>query len=100
MARVRLEILPWISDILDNRSAGQVVLEEAVDEGATVGDLVRRLGRENQAFGDVMFDTETDRLSGYVMIVLNEQIVEAFDGLETGVKDGDVIKLLPVIAGG
>ncbi|MFC1991747.1 MoaD/ThiS family protein [Chloroflexota bacterium] len=100
MGRIRLEILPGISNVLDDEGSGHLVLEETIEEGATIGDLMRKLGSENQAFGDVMFDTGTDKLSGYVMIVLNDRIVEALKGLDTNIKDGDIIKLLPVIAGG
>ena len=100
MGRIRLEVLPWVSDVLDNQAVGRLVLEETIEEGATIGDLMRKLGSENQAFGDVMFDIETDKLSGNVMIVLNDWIVEALEGLETNIKDGDIIKILPVIAGG
>ncbi len=100
MGRIRLEVLPWISDVLDNQAVGNLILEETIEEGATIGDLMRKLGSENQAFGDVMFDTETDKLSGYVMIALNDRVIEALKGLDTNIKDGDIIKLLPVIAGG
>ena len=100
MGRIRLEILPWVSDVLDGQGAGHLVLEETIEEGATIGDLIRKLASEHQAFGDIIFDTKTDKLSGYVMIVLNDRIVEALKGLDTNIKDGDIIRLLPVIAGG
>ena len=79
---------------------GSLILDETIEEGTTIGDLMRKLGRENQAFGDVMFVSETDKLSGNVIIVLNDRVVEALKGLETNMKDGDIVKLLPVIAGG
>ena len=100
MGRIRLEILPGISDVLDSQGVGHLVLEETIEEGATIGDLIRKLGNEHQAFGDIIFDTKTDKLSGNVMIVLNDRIVEALKGLDTNIEDGDIIKLLPVIAGG
>ena len=100
MSRIRLEIQPWISNVLDNQAVGSLILDETIEEGATIGDLMRKLGSENQAFGDVMFDNDADKLSGNVIIVLNDRIVEALKGLETNMKDGDIVKLLPVIAGG
>ncbi len=100
MGRIRLEILPWVSDVFGGQGSGRLVLEENIKEGATIGDLVRKLASEHQAFSDVVFDTKTDKLSGYVMIVLNDRMVEALKGLETKIKDGDIIKLLPVISGG
>ena len=61
---------------------------------------MRKLASEHRAFSDVIFDTKTDKLNGYVMIVLNDRMVEALKGLDTNIKDGDIIRLLPVIAGG
>lgn len=100
MGRIRLEILPWVSDVFGGQGSGRLVLEENIKEGATIGDLVRKLASEHQAFSDVIFDTKTDKLSGCVMIVLNDQSVEALKSLDTHIKDGDIIRLLPVIAGG
>ncbi|MFC1988913.1 MoaD/ThiS family protein [Chloroflexota bacterium] len=100
MGRIRLEIQPWVSDVFSNHEAGNIILEETVDEGTTIGDLMRKLSSENQAFSDVIFDTENDKLSGQVMIVLNNRIVEAMKGMDTKINDGDIIALLPVIAGG
>ncbi|MFC2004698.1 MoaD/ThiS family protein [Chloroflexota bacterium] len=100
MGRIQLEILPWISDVLDGQGAGRLVLEKTIEEGATIGDVIRKLAREHQAFSDTIFDTKTDKLSSHVMIVLNDRVMEALKGLDTNIKDGDIIKLLPVIAGG
>ena len=100
MGRVSLEILPWISDTINGRKSEHLVLEEHIEEGATIGNLMRKLAEEHQAFGDVMFDTGTDKLNGYVMIVLNDRIVETIAGLDTKIQDGDTIRLFPLIAGG
>ena len=100
MGRIRLEILPWVSDVFGGQGAGQLVLEETIEEGTTIGGLLRKLASEHQTFGDIIFDTETDKLSGDVMIVLNDRVVEALKGMDTSIEDGDIIKLLPVIAGG
>ena len=100
ICRFRLEILPWVSDVFRDEEPGQVVLEEAVENGTTIGDLIRKLSSDNQAFGDAFFDTNTGKPSGLVMIVLNDRIIEVSKGLDTQIKDGDVVKLLPVISGG
>ena len=100
MVRVRLEILPGLSDAFDDERLGPVVFDKETEEGATVGNVIRKLADEHQAFGDIIFDTKTDKLSGYVAIVLNDRLLEALKGLDTNIKDGDIIKLFPVIAGG
>ena len=100
MGRIKLEVLPGIGDAFDRQGAGHLVLEETVEEGATIGDLMRRMASQYQAFGDIIFDSKTDKLSGYVAIALNDRLVEALGGLDTNIKDGDIIKLFAVIAGG
>ncbi len=100
MGRVSLEILPWISDTFGGRKSGHLVLEEQIEEDATIGNLMRKLAEEHQAFGDTVFDTRTDTLSGHVVITLNDRFVETIAGLDTKIQDGDTIRLFPIIAGG
>lgn len=100
MVRVRLEILPGLSDAFDGKGVGPVVFDKETEEGATVGNVIRKLAAEHQAFGDIILDAKTDKLSGYVAIVLNDRLLEALKGLDTNIKDGDIIRLFPVIAGG
>ena len=100
MGRIHLEILPGMGDVLDRQGMGHLVLEETVDEGTTIGDLMRKLASQYQAFGDSIFDSETNKMSGNVAIALNDRLIEALGGLDTPVNDGDIIKLFAVIAGG
>ncbi|MDO8687609.1 MAG: MoaD/ThiS family protein [Dehalococcoidales bacterium] len=100
MGRIKLEILPGMGDAIDRQAEGHLVLEEIIDEGTTIGDLMRKLASQYQAFGDSIFDTETNKMSGNVAIALNDRLVEALEGLDTPVNDGDMIKLFAVIAGG
>jgi molybdopterin converting factor small subunit len=39
-------------------------------------------------------------LNRYVNVYLNDEDVRVLDGLETSVSDGDVVVLLPAMAGG
>lgn len=100
MVRVRLEVLPGLSDTLGGKRSGPAVFDKETEEGTTVGDVIRKLAAEHQAFGEIIFDTKTDKLSGQVAIVLNERLLEALKGLDTNIKDGDIIRFFPVIAGG
>lgn len=100
MGRIKLEILPGISEVLDRQGVGHLVLEETIEEGATVGDLMRKLASQYQAFGDIIFDSQTEKLSGNVAMALNDRLVEALVGLDTQIKDGDIIKFFAVISGG
>ena len=100
MVRIRLEVLAGLSDAFGGKGSGHIIFDRETEEGSTIGDVIRKLAAEHQAFGDIIFDTKTDKLSGYVTIVLNNRFLEALKGLDTNIKDGDIIKLFPVIAGG
>jgi len=72
--------------------------EVSVD-GANVGELLNGLADSHpetraQLFGD---DGELNR---YVNVYLNDEDVRVLDGLDTGVGEGDVLVILPAMAGG
>jgi len=100
MVRVRLEVLAGLSSVLGNTGAEPVIFNEEAEEGATVGDIIRKVAAEHQAFRAAIIDTSTNQPSGQVTIVLNNQLIEALKSLNTKIKDGDIIRLFPVIAGG
>jgi molybdopterin synthase sulfur carrier subunit len=67
--------------------------------GADVGALLSALAEahpetRSQLFGD---DGELNR---YVNVYLNDEDVRVLDGLDTGVGEGDVLVILPAMAGG
>ncbi len=100
MTEVRLEILPSFVGLFGSRGAGRLTLKKETGEGATVGDLLRKLATEYKAFGEIVFLPGTYELSGYVNIVLNERLLQFPEGLSTTLNEGDAILILPVIEGG
>ncbi len=100
MGKVRLEIRPWLSDALGSEKPGLLVLEEEIQAGATIGDLLRKLIAEHQAFDKVLFDPESRQLRNYICIVINGQLSQPQTGLDASLKDSDTITLLPFIDGG
>src|SRR3954466_3159899 len=72
--------------------------EVSVD-GSNVGDLLKSLSEappetRSQPLRD---DGELNR---YVNVDLNDEDVRVLDGLDTGVGEGDVLVILPAMAGG
>ena len=100
MVRVRLEVLPGLIYDYGGKGVGSIVFDKETEEGATVGDVIRKLAAEHQAFGGIILDSNTDKPRDHVAIVLNDRLLEALKGLDTNIKDGDIIRLFPVIAGG
>jgi len=98
--KIRLELLPWVTNTCGFQGAGRRILEEEIDEGATIGTLIRKMASEHPAFRKSIFVPNTEDLSGDISIVLNGRFLDLLDGLETPIKDGDTIILFPVIEGG
>ena len=67
--------------------------------GATVGDVLRDLTRRHQKLHGRLFN-EQGELNRFVNVFLNEEDIRFQKGLDTPVKDGDGIVLVPAIAGG
>lgn len=100
MARVRLEIVPWLTRTFGGRGLGRLVLEQEIREDQALGKLLRDLAVEHKGFAEVAFDATLEKPTRYVNVIVNDQIVEWAWEWTTKVKDGDTIVLLPAYAGG
>ena len=100
MGKIRLEIRPWLSTLLNPEETGILILEEEMTEDVTLGGLLRRLAAKHKDFGDVFFDPNTLQPSSSVAIVVNDLLLQSLKGLDTNLKDGDTITLLPFLDGG
>ena len=97
--RVRLEILPWVTRAFGS-SGRRLVLEDEIDEGDTVGDLLARLASKYPTFGEMAFDPVSRLLTGQVTVIHNGLMLELAEGLSTKLRDGDNLLLVPSFAGG
>jgi molybdopterin converting factor small subunit len=100
MGSVSLEIMPWLSHYLAAERSGRVILEREVDDGTTVRDLLQELTAQNQAFNEVLFDAKSGKLAGHISLILNGTFLELAGGLETQLRPGDTIRLMPGFSGG
>jgi len=85
-----------IPPVLRAKTGGQPEVEAS---GSNVGEVLRALtgeypDTEAQLFG------EGGELNRYVNVYLNDEDVRVLQGLETSVKDGDTVVILPAMAGG
>jgi len=85
-----------IPPVLRQKTGGQAEVEAG---GSNVGEVLRSLtgefpDTEAQLFG------EDGELNRYVNVYLNDEDVRVLQGLETAVKDGDTVVILPAMAGG
>jgi molybdopterin converting factor small subunit len=68
-------------------------------DGETIGEVLRSLVAENPGLaGQVL--TDDGELHRFVNVYLNDDDVRYLDRLETKVASGDIISILPAVAGG
>src|SRR5262245_34762571 len=67
-------------------------------DGATVGEVLRKLDSQYQGFGDRVFDA--NGVKRFINVFVNEDNIRDKKHLETELKAGHTISILPSIAGG
>ncbi len=72
---------------------------EVQAEGSTVGQVLKDVDSLNPGFGERVFDEEGN-LRRFVNIFLADEDVRFLEGLDTQVKEGQVISVVPAVAGG
>jgi molybdopterin synthase sulfur carrier subunit len=72
---------------------------KAVDSsGSTLDELLNNLDAAHAGIRERLVDGE--KLRRFVNVYLNDEDVRFLGGLETPVKDGDTVTVLPAVAGG
>ena len=66
---------------------------------ANVRATLDTLTAQYPTIGDRLFDGQ-GQVKSHINIFLNNEDIRFLNGLETGVKDGDTVVLLPALAGG
>jgi molybdopterin synthase sulfur carrier subunit len=85
-----------IPPVLRPQTGGAAEVESA---GSDVGEVLRALTGEHPGTETQLFGEDGD-LNRYVNVYLNDEDVRVLDGLDTAVKDGDTVVILPAMAGG
>jgi sulfur-carrier protein len=85
-----------IPPVLRPKTGGQAEVEAG---GSDVGEVLRSLTGEFPDTQPQLFG-EDGELNRYVNVYLNDEDVRVLQGLETAVKDGDNVVILPAMAGG
>ncbi|MDR0871537.1 MAG: MoaD family protein [Planctomycetaceae bacterium] len=80
-------------------TGGQPEIELPSELVKTADNAVRTLAQQYPDLQRHLFD-ENDKLRSYVNIYLNDEDIRSFDGVNTAIKDGDTLMLIPAIAGG
>jgi MoaD family protein len=76
-------------------AGGQAVVEAS---GPTVKALLDHVGERHPAITGRLF--ENGQVRRFVNIYLNDEDIRYLDNLNTPVKDGDEVSIIPAVAGG
>ena len=66
--------------------------------GATVQAALDDLVRQHPAIGPKLFDQ--GKLRRFINVFLNDEDIRYLDEMNTAVKDGEIVALIPAVAGG
>ena len=67
--------------------------------GNTVEDILESIEEQYPGFSHLVFD-EQQKLPGHINIYLNNQEIHELEGLQTKVRSGDQLAIIPALAGG
>lgn len=84
-----------IPTILRTYTGGEKAVEST---GSTLDELLNNLESEHTGIRERLVDG--GKLRRFVNVYLNDEDVRFLGGLETPVKDGDTVTVLPAVAGG
>ncbi|MFJ4097645.1 MoaD/ThiS family protein [Kitasatospora sp. NPDC089913] len=74
-------------------------VSEVPAEGATLAEVIADLERNHAGIAARILD-DTGKLRRFVNVYVNDDDVRFAEGLETGIKDGANISIIPAVAGG
>lgn len=66
--------------------------------GGTIQEALNDLVKQHPAIGPKLFDG--GKLRPYINIFLNDEDIRYLDEMQTAVKDGQIVALIPAVAGG
>jgi molybdopterin converting factor small subunit len=99
LAKVNLEVFGWIAAAFGKKQSGKIIIDEDVEDGATIAELLGQVAKRDLRFKNMVFTSEMT-LQGNISIVLNGRILGQPVFLDARLKDGDKVMLLPTIDGG
>ena len=102
MVRVKVELWMWLGKELgedfESPSSMRSVLETAVEDGTTVGELFDDLADRYGPIRDKVFSNHS--FVPYVVVTMNERIIRTDRLCDRVLEDGDRIRVLPIYVGG
>lgn len=67
--------------------------------GSTVKDVLGGIGTDHPEFAAQMFDANNN-VNRFINVFVNDEDIRFLENLDTALKDGDEVSIVPAIAGG
>jgi len=101
MAKVSIVVLPSLAETIGIEVASKEVISgREIEGGRSVRDILNRLSTRYYRFEKLVFDINAQKLTGRVIIFLNDRALEQVNGLETILQNGDTLTFVPIVEGG
>jgi sulfur-carrier protein len=94
--KIEIEIIGAAAEVFGRRSC-------KIDAwpGMTLRDLLAGLARDaGPGFREKVYDGETDKMNEHLSVFVNSREARSLHGLDTPLERGDVITIMPPMAGG
>ena len=98
--KVKLKLSSTFASMLNVKASSLVGVEYAIQEGATIGSVLKELVNNYPSLKTYLFNSDGTEVNERIDIVLNSTLIKGKNIAGTSVKDGDTIFLLPVYEGG
>ena len=81
---------------LESVTGGKRIVEA---EGATVSEVLQRLSEAYPGLRERVV-SDNGEIHRFINVYLNDEDIRFIEGIQTPVKDGDTLAILPAVAGG
>ena len=100
MAKVELHVYPPLSYKMSSKRVWPFILEEEIDQGETLGDLLARLANSNHKAWEQIFDAQNYRTQPIITTILNGTVLSFSEAPQAQLSDGDQIAFRVTYGGG
>jgi MoaD family protein len=95
--KVKVEYLGHIKNLTDNKRDEEI----EADENISVADLLTQLSKKyGEPFKRAVYEPKGSDIKPNYIITVNGYLLNQLKGLETRLKKGDHVTLLPIVSGG
>ena len=97
---IQIDTVAWVTRFVGGNGSDRVSFDVAIEPGATVRIVLRRLSERFPQLQYALWDPESGELAEHIEVVVNGAILGVRHGLDSEMKAGDHILLFGQYMGG